>query len=497
MLLLGVQLTEAQEALVGVSVRFDVNKGKHSESKIVITKDGALFKTIDPGKSKFSEELAFGHHYMMTFEKPGYITKRIAISTKGVPKDVQEDELDFDFAVEIFKQYEGINTVVFNQPVARYFYDTKEDGFAYDTDYTKSIRAALSSFEEEYKQQEKLQEAAPVVSQAAIAQEEQRKAVEARAAEEQKKAAEAKAAEEKRIAAQQEEARKAEEAQKAESDRKAQEAKAAEEARLAAMKSEEDKRKALEARQAEEARLAKLREEEEARKAAAMKAAEEERNALTAREAEEARQARLRAEEEARKAAAQRAEEEERNAQKARSEEEKRASEAAKADAEQRQRSALAKAEEESRLKAETAKAEEEKRRAAAARAEEETRAGDLTRFAEAEQRKKEEQAKVEEERRKREARERAEREQRASANATKVQTGQKPMSVADAGKMLSRSEEVFREGTKEITEVTIVRERQTFVYRMVRHDWGGLYFFKNDNSITKRDFEIESNPKH
>jgi len=474
--LLSVQHSGAQQ--VTVNIRFDVNKGKHTESLVKITRDGASLKTINPGRSRMTETLDFGHDYILSFEKPGYITKRIAISTKGVPKDVQDDELDFDFVIEIFQQYEGINTVVFNQPVARYFYDAKEDGFAYDTDYTKSIRAALSTFEEEYKEQEKAQNNSSMTASAKAA-EEQGKAAEARAAQEQRVAAEARAAEEKRVAQQKAEQERIAQAEKAaEEARKAQEARLAEEARQAkiradedarqaAMKAAEDERKALEARQAEETRFAKLRSDEEARNAAALKAAEDERNALNAKQAEEARQARMREEEESRKAAGLKAAEEQRLAQQALQAEE-------------------------ARSKAEAARAEDERKRAALAKAEEEKRASDAERAA-AEQRKRQEQSMADEERRKREARERAEREQKASANAAKVIAEQKPMSIADAGNIVSRTENTFREGTKEITEITINRERQSFVYRMVRHDWGGIYYFKNDNSITKRDYDVES----
>lgn len=474
--LLVAQLALAQQ--VAVNIRFDVNKGKHTESTVKIARDGTNIKTIDPSRSRLTESLDFGHDYILTFEKPGYITKRIAISTKGVPKDVQDDELDFDFVVEIFQQYEGINTVVFNQPVARYFYDAKEDGFAYDTDYTKSIRAALSTFEEAYKEQEKVQQN-PFANATAKAEEEKRKAAEARAAEEQRVAAEARAAEEKRSVQQKaeqerialeekaaEEARKAEEARLGEESRQTK-LRAEEDERQAAMKAAEDERKALEARQAEDTRLAKMRSEEDARNAAAIKAGEDERNALRAKQEEDARQARMREEEEARKAAELNAAEEQRLAQQAMQAEE-------------------------ARSKAEAARAEDDRKQAALVKAEEERRASDAERAA-TEQRKRQEQAMADEERRKREARERAEREQKASANAAKIIAEQKPMSVADAGSIVSRTENIFREGTKEITEVTVNRERQSFVYRMVRHDWGGLYYFKNDNSITKRDYDVES----
>ena len=257
---------------VEVNIKFDINKGKHNDSKVTIARDGKEVKAISPAKARLIEVLEYGSDYILTFEKPGYITKRIAINTRNVPKESQEDDLGFDFAVEIFQQYDGLNTVVFNQPVARYYYDPKEDAFTYDTDYTKSIRAALTAFEQEYTEQEKNQ-IPKETSATAKAEEEARRQAEARAAEEQRKVEEAraKAAEEKRL-----EAQKAEERQQQ---------KLAEEARAKAA-AEEAKRKAEAERQENQASAAREREEQE-RRAAEARMAEEKQRELSARMAEE------------------------------------------------------------------------------------------------------------------------------------------------------------------------------------------------------------------
>jgi hypothetical protein len=438
---------------VTVEIKFSVNKGKYDQSKIIIAKDGAVVKTIDPAKSRATEKLAFGHDYMLTFEKPGYITKRIAITTKNVPKEVQQDDLDFDFAVEIFQQYEGVNTVVFNQPVAKYFYDAKEDGFAYDTDYTKSIRSAMVAFEKEYAKQEQQQKTDKQDANA-NADEEQRKAAQAKAAEEQRKAAEAKAAEEQR---------KAEELQrqaalKEDEQRKAAALKAEEDARLAAQKKADDDRREAD----------RLRQEEE-RRAQQLKAEEDARRTMEAKGAEEDRILRMKQEEEARKAATLRAEEEARNA-------------GMRAEEDERKRAAAAKADEDAR-RAMQAKADEEARKAQSAKAAEDQRLAQM-------------KAKEDEEKRRRAAAMASGADAPIAKNNPKGQSDQKPMAPKDAGSIVSRTEDKFREDRKEITQVTIQREFQTYVYRMVKHDWGGVYYFKNDISITKFDFDTESNAK-
>jgi len=304
---------------VVVLVKFQVDGGSFSGTKVTITENGAVKKVFEPGKSKMMPELVFDKDYMITFEKDGYITKRVEISTKNVPEDIKGEDLDFDFAVEIFEQYEGVNTVIFNQPVAKWFYDPQEDEFTYDTDYTKSIRSALINFDKEYedakKNPPKVDEAALKAKQA----EEARLAAEAeaKAAEEARKLAEAKAAEEARKKADEEarlaeEARlqkEAEEAKQRELDEqkaKAQQAKEEEEKRQAKLKEEEDARAALKAKEEEEKRIAEAKAESEKR-AADAKAEEEARLKAAAAADEEARKAeeeRIAAEERAKKKAA-------------------------------------------------------------------------------------------------------------------------------------------------------------------------------------------------
>lgn len=112
---------------------------------------------------------------------------------------------------------------------------------------------------------------------------------------------------------------------------------------------------------------------------------------------------------------------------------------------------------------------------------------------AEEERRRQEAAAKADLERRKREAREKFEREQSKAAARPSQATEERPMTIEEAGSIVSRSEEIIQEDGRVIRQITIKRERHTFVYRQVKHDWGGIYYFKNDIDITKNDFELET----
>jgi hypothetical protein len=148
---------------------------------------------------------------------------------------------------------------------------------------------------------------------------------------------------------------------------------------------------------------------------------------------------------------------------------------------------------------------EEELREQAAAqkvveveRKEKDAKAAVLAREAEAaraeeERRRKDAEAKVELEKRKKEAQQKFQQEQRTSTPAASKVAEEKPMTIAEAGNIVSRFEEIIQEEKRVIKQITVKRERHTFVYRKVKYDWGGVYYFKNDMDITKLDFDNES----
>jgi Mor family transcriptional regulator len=92
--------------------------------------------------------LEYNAQYQLDFTKPGYITKSIQINT-AVPEDRRKFGFDsYKIGVRLFKQYDGVNITIYNQPVASIKYLPELDEIGYDTDYTKSILSLLTQTEE-------------------------------------------------------------------------------------------------------------------------------------------------------------------------------------------------------------------------------------------------------------------------------------------------------------------------------------------------------------
>lgn len=246
-------LTHAQDRLK-TPIKLRVEDGNMDEVSVVMKNNTTGETNTIPGISKFDLDLKINCDYVISFSKPGYITKKIALNTSAPADRVSQGFYPFNFEVVLFKQYDGVNIVIFNQPVGKISYNRLVDDFDYDTDYTKQIQSALKTAEDEIK---KKQMEARSQAEADKKEAEKQKSVAAAEAKEAAKAAfeaEKKLAEENRLQAIQ-----AAKEKKAEEEQRKLEAKA---------NVEQERQRALAQMEEEERAKAKANEEEEQRRKA-------------------------------------------------------------------------------------------------------------------------------------------------------------------------------------------------------------------------------------
>ena len=108
-----------------VNGRMKIEGGDLSNTRAVEYKNGVKERTISANLSKFSLDLDIGNNYVISFEKDGYVAKKISFNTNAPAEAAANGFTPFDFAVSLFKQYDDVNIVVFNQPVGMIRYDDK------------------------------------------------------------------------------------------------------------------------------------------------------------------------------------------------------------------------------------------------------------------------------------------------------------------------------------------------------------------------------------
>ena len=132
-LILSIPTIAFSQDKVTAHVRLILRKSKADDAKIVLYKDGKLTEAKPVQRAgKFKVDLDYGADYVLSFEKSGYVTKKIAINTivpESFPKN-QENVIDFE--VELFPQVDGVNLMVYNNPVGKIRFSSDVNDFDYD-----------------------------------------------------------------------------------------------------------------------------------------------------------------------------------------------------------------------------------------------------------------------------------------------------------------------------------------------------------------------------
>lgn len=163
-------LAQGGEGRFKVNGRLKIDGGDLSGARVVVYRNGAKERTITVDLNRFSMELALNSNYVLSFEKEGFVSKKLQFDTKLPASATAREYAPFEFAVSLFKQYDDMNIVVFNQPVGKIRYEPSLEDFDYDTDYTKSIQSQLQQAmaEVEKKQKEEAKQAAADAKQQAL-----------------------------------------------------------------------------------------------------------------------------------------------------------------------------------------------------------------------------------------------------------------------------------------------------------------------------------------
>ncbi|MEO8068464.1 MAG: hypothetical protein ABI599_12285 [Flavobacteriales bacterium] len=198
-----------------INGRLKVDGGSVDGSKVVVYKDGVKERTVSSGLGRFALDLEINSNYVLSFEKEGFVSKKLAFDTHAPAEAAENGFTPFEYAVSLFKQYDDVNVVVFNQPVGMIRYEPDADDFDYDTDYTKSIQSQLELIQQQVVEKQ-AQEAAKNEAEAKSAGEAEKNKAKTEAEATKKAAAAAK--EKERLDREQAEAVKKAEAEKAKAD---------------------------------------------------------------------------------------------------------------------------------------------------------------------------------------------------------------------------------------------------------------------------------------
>ncbi len=93
----------------------------------------------------FSFTLNTNNQYMLVFSKSGYVSKKILVNTENVP--INTSILRSGIDVELFREIDGVDFSILNQPIGEFFYSPYKKNIDYDKNYTNSIREQLEALQ--------------------------------------------------------------------------------------------------------------------------------------------------------------------------------------------------------------------------------------------------------------------------------------------------------------------------------------------------------------
>ncbi len=146
----------------------DIDGGRITGAFIQVYQDGSLIDKITTGRNgRFDLILDYDHEYIVEVGKKGFVSKRLQFNTGSVPEDGQAWGYEYGgFVVDLFKELDGVDYSMLDEPVTKIYFDTRTQGFDHDKAYLKIIKEQLAALESEYKakvrelerQQERLEE---------------------------------------------------------------------------------------------------------------------------------------------------------------------------------------------------------------------------------------------------------------------------------------------------------------------------------------------------
>ena len=126
--------------------KISIDDGRAGSVKIVVTKDGKPYKSFHPeSNGKYSFNLDYNSVYIISYEKGGYVSKKVEVNTITPDKVLANNNFKYKWKtdVNLFKKYPGIDFSFFDEPIQKIFFNKSTRRFIYDDKYAKQIEKEL------------------------------------------------------------------------------------------------------------------------------------------------------------------------------------------------------------------------------------------------------------------------------------------------------------------------------------------------------------------
>lgn len=113
---------------------------------ITVLKDGKEFQTFRTSNSgKFDLYLPLGNDYIIQFEKPGFISKKVSLATKSIPEEDRAGGFETNLDMTLFAEVEGFDKSILDQPIGKAGFNPQTNAMEFDFEYTAQIERQVQA----------------------------------------------------------------------------------------------------------------------------------------------------------------------------------------------------------------------------------------------------------------------------------------------------------------------------------------------------------------
>ena len=149
---------QAQEATtpgppqqVPVEGKIEDDEGAVNGAQIIVVQGGKTILNISTGADgNYAFQLPLGNDYVVSVTRAGYITKKFAVSTRGVPPEIAQYKFKgFQASPSIWPKVDGVDYSALNQPASKFFYDPNKQDFTNDKAYQEQMAGLVANIREQ------------------------------------------------------------------------------------------------------------------------------------------------------------------------------------------------------------------------------------------------------------------------------------------------------------------------------------------------------------
>ncbi|MBM56013.1 MAG: hypothetical protein CMB32_05600 [Euryarchaeota archaeon] len=132
--------------LVSGTVNDDGSGRKLPGTVVVVYQDDVELDRQEVDKNAgYEYELELGHNYTFSYEREGFTSKKVIIDVSHTPTDGSVEGFGFDLDMRLFKDIEGFDTSILDEPIGMGAYNPDTRKFAFDSDHTERMKLRIEN----------------------------------------------------------------------------------------------------------------------------------------------------------------------------------------------------------------------------------------------------------------------------------------------------------------------------------------------------------------